>query len=142
MVFVQRAIYGAVLPAFFVLGAGYNALMMLNSEDGRRMKTLLDAEITEREATLASLTEEEAQLSDRADRLLSKSLDADLLEERVRAVLGLVERTEYMVRLDEIDAVLRLAEEQAEAREAERLLQEAEPVAPVVELAALKLGAN
>lgn len=92
-----------IFPAICLVGIGYNTLVMLNSPEGVRMKNILEQQIADEQARLAELQEEHAYLSNRADRLLSSSLDKDLLEERVRSVLGLVDQGEYFVRMDQLD---------------------------------------
>ncbi|MEM6649484.1 MAG: hypothetical protein AAF603_04460, partial [Pseudomonadota bacterium] len=57
------------------------------------------------------------QLSQKADRLLTTSLDKDLLEERVRSVLGLVRPEEMMVRIEDIDRLAAAASPKDEGGE-------------------------
>lgn len=94
---------GTLLPALCVVGIGYNTLVAVNSSEGVRMKSLLDEQIAVERERLKALEGQHAFLSNRADRLLSASLDEDLLEERVRSVLGLVDRGEYLMRLEDLD---------------------------------------
>ncbi len=118
-----------VWPAICLVGIGYNVLVMLNSEDGVRMNSILVEEIAAERETLAELQAEQAYLSDRADRLMTASLDHDLLEERVRSVLGLVRPSEFMIKMDELDAVAAvsptLTAEEAEAMHLASLVGEA-----------------
>lgn len=94
--------------AICVVGIAYNVLVAVNSSDGIRMKEILDGKIAVEKARLSALKNEYAFLNARTDRLLSSSLDHDLLEERVRSVLGLVDRREYMVRVEDLDRIARL----------------------------------
>ncbi|WOI54218.1 FtsB family cell division protein [Parvularcula sp. LCG005] len=98
-----KQVADAVLPAICVVGIGYNGLLYLNAPEGVRMNNLLQDRIADSRAELAALEAERQRLSDHADRLLTASLDEDLLEERVRSVLGLVRPNEYMVRMEDLD---------------------------------------
>lgn len=115
--------------AFLVVGIGYNVAMTFNAEDGLRMKSALNAQIVAEREELAALEARRDDLSDKADRLMSASLDQDLLEERVRAVLGLVRPGEYMVRMEDLD---RLALAPAPAETVLELAEQAplEPARP------------
>ncbi|WP_370337902.1 septum formation initiator family protein [Parvularcula marina] len=113
-------VFQSGLAAMAVVAIAYNFLMMYNSSEGRRMNEILQTEIAQRQARLDTLEQEHAFLTDRTERLLVAGLDEDLLEERVRGVLGLVRPDEYLVRMEDLD---RMAEMGAEhAREEERLI--------------------
>lgn len=97
--------FDTALTAIFVVGIGYNLLVGLNSQEGVRMTNVLRDQIEVETVRLESLRADYEFLNQRADRLLSRSLDQDLLEERVRSVLGLVQHGEYLVRVDDLDRV-------------------------------------
>lgn len=101
-------VFQSAFAAFLVVAVGYNTLAMLNSEDGVRMNERLQLEIAARKARVAELETQYSHLSDRADRLLTAQLDEDLLEERVRGVLGLVRPDEYLVRMEDLDRLAAL----------------------------------
>ncbi len=105
---VLRLCGETLLPAICVVGIAYNVLVMLNAPEGIRMNKLLKEELAAERATLATLKAERDHLSDRADRLMSASLDKDLLDERVRSVLGLVRPGELMVRMEDLDRIAEL----------------------------------
>ena len=92
-----------VLPAACLVGAAYNAALMVNGPEGRRADELLRARIAEERVALAETRARAAHLEDRADRLLMATLDVDLFEERLRARLGLTLPGEYMIRVEELD---------------------------------------
>ena len=94
-----------VLPAVLIVATAYNAALMVNGPDGRRAGALARAEVQEAEAQLAEARGRTAQLSARADGLMLASLDHDLLEERLRARLGLTRPGEYMVRMQDLDRI-------------------------------------
>ena len=133
-----RVVAEAAMLAFGVVALAYNILMMLNSEEGLAAKVELEADILERRQMIASLEEEHAFLSRRADALLTGQLDEDLLEERVRVVLGLVRPDEYLVRMEDLD---RLAARNVEQEEAHRLaeMEREEEGGELVRYAALPL---
>lgn len=89
--------------AFGVVAVAYNFLMMLNSTEGLFMHQQLNAQLQTEKAELAELQDQYAFLTRRADSLLTAGLDEDLLEERVRGVLGLVRPDEYLVRMEDLD---------------------------------------
>ncbi|WP_031550971.1 FtsB family cell division protein [Parvularcula oceani] len=100
-----------VLPAACVVGIAYNLLVTQNGEEGRRAAALLREQVAVETQALEAAKLRTARLSDRADRLLVASLDRDLLEERVRARLGLVSAEEYMVRMGDVDRLAGLEAE-------------------------------
>lgn len=95
---------------------GFNVLVMLNSPDGLRMLGTLEARQGAVEAEIAALDAERLWLKDRAERLMLASLDEDLLEERVRSVLGLARADEYMIRMEDLDRLAGLAPPQSRTR--------------------------
>ena len=105
---VRAFLTRTVLPAFCLVGTAYNAALMVNGPEGRKAAELIDTRIAEEEAALGALRQQTAHLEDRADRLLMATLDHDLLEERLRARLGLTAPGEYMIRMDELDRLASL----------------------------------
>lgn len=89
--------------ALLVVTIGYNVLVMINSEEGLHMRNALHNEIVQQQNEINKLEKEYVALSDRAQRLIAADLDSDLLEERVRGVLGLVRPDEYLVRMEDLD---------------------------------------
>ncbi|MEM9421596.1 MAG: septum formation initiator family protein [Pseudomonadota bacterium] len=100
---VTQILSDVIFPAICLVGIGYNVLVMLNAPEGIRMNKLLEERLASEVASLEALKSERDRLSDRADRLMSASLDKDFLDERVRSVLGLVRPGELMVRMDDLD---------------------------------------
>lgn len=94
-----------VLPAALIVATGYNAAMMVNGPEGQRAEAVLVAEIAKSRAELAEARGRTTHLASRADGLLLASLDHDLLEERLRARLGLTRPGEYMVRMQDLDEI-------------------------------------
>lgn len=94
-----------VLPACLLVAIGYNLLLTVNGPEGIRAEALLRAEIDKEHARLDAARARTAFLADRADGLMLASLDEDLLEERLRARLGLADPAEYMVRMSDLDRI-------------------------------------
>lgn len=82
-------LYGAV-----VSDTGYGALAELKDE------------AAEKEAVLEGLQTRRIELEKRADLLNSKSLDPDLLDERIRAVLGYSREGDVVISRRELDRLL------------------------------------
>lgn len=102
---VKEFLTRTVLPAALVVATGYNAAMMVNGPDGRRAGEAVAAEAEVASARLVELRERNGRLAARADGLMLASLDEDLLEERLRARLGLARPGEYMVRMGDLDRI-------------------------------------
>jgi cell division protein FtsB len=94
-----------VLPACLLVAIGYNLLLTVNGPEGVRAETLLRAEIEQERARLDAAQQRTASLAQRADGLMLATLDEDLLEERLRARLGLADPAEYMVRMSDLDRI-------------------------------------
>ena len=100
---VRTVLVQTVLPAALIVGVAYNLLVTANGEEGRKAAALLREKVAEETLRLDAARARTAALSDHADRLLTASLDEDLLEERLRTRLGLVAEGEYMVRMGDVD---------------------------------------
>jgi cell division protein FtsB len=111
---VRSILFGAVLPAAVLALSAYQGLMAVNGPEGfTRAKQLEELKVA-RAAEVNALMRRQAQLEDRADRLVTASLDEDLLEERVRANLGHMRPGEYRIPVFELDAVAALEAEAGE----------------------------
>lgn len=114
---LKSLFWNGVFPAFCMVGIAYNTLVMLNADEGIRMNDMLQDRIAEEQQHIVSLQSQYTQLSDTADRLMSASLDEDLLEERVRSVLGLVRPGEYKVRMEDLDKLAAFMPDRSEPTE-------------------------
>lgn len=102
---IRSLLVTSVVPAALIVAAAYQALMGLNGPDGLKRAEQL-AEVRAEEARqVADLMVLQARLEERADRLELASLDEDLLEESVRANLGMMRPGEYRIPVGELDAV-------------------------------------
>jgi len=89
------------VPTAYVLVAGVIAMFVhsgLRGEQGLAVQR--EAERTERslQAELSALRAERAALENKVRRISEDYLDLDLLDERARAVLGLVHADELVIR--------------------------------------------
>jgi cell division protein FtsB len=85
--------------AFLALMILYLGVQALTGERGLLSGPERHRLLAQREAQLASLTERRAELETRVRHLRSDRLSRDLLEERARAVLGLVDPRDVIVRV-------------------------------------------
>lgn len=131
MAFSLSAARDAALSALLVVAAGFNAAMAINSKDGVRMNSLLHGEIARVHAEISALEADKAHLTDRARRLEMASLDRDLLDERVRDVLGLAHHGEYLVRLDDLDQL---------AENAAAIIHEGDKIGDLLRIASIDAG--
>ncbi len=76
------------------------AFHFLTGERGILMSRQRDETLAERQAELARLDAERANLETRARLLRDQSLSADLLEERAHVLLGFVDPRDYVIRDD------------------------------------------
>jgi cell division protein FtsB len=70
----------------------------------------LRKEVAAKDAALAELTARRTALAQRADALNPHSLDPDMVDERVRAVLGYARDGDLVLPRDELERMLKEAE--------------------------------
>jgi cell division protein FtsB len=87
------------LSAFLLLLIGYLGVQALTGERGLLSGAARDARLDAREAQLAALAEQRADLEVRVRYLRTGSLSRDLLEERASAVLGFSDPRDYVIRV-------------------------------------------
>ena len=107
----KRFLAEAVLPAVLTVGVAYNFALAANGPDGRAAGAIVRAQAEVARAELAEAEARTARLSARADGLMLASLDHDLLDERLRARLGLARPGERMVRMRDLDRLAGIAPE-------------------------------
>lgn len=95
-----------VLPALMLCWAALLGYGAIAGASGYRALAALDAERAEQEAALEVLREHRLALEKRADLLSSKSLDGDIVDERVRQILGYSEDGDVIVSRAELDRLL------------------------------------
>lgn len=88
-----------LLSAFLFFLVGYLGVQALTGERGLLSGAERDALLQQRQAQLAHINEERADLEVRIRYMQTGSLSRDLLEERARAVIGFADPRDYVVRV-------------------------------------------
>ena len=93
-----RALLGAAF-AFFVLGtSAYFGYAALQGDNGLVEQVRLGREEAALSAQLVALEDQRREMENLTRRLSERDLDLDLLDERVRAVLGRLRADEIVIR--------------------------------------------
>ena len=96
---VRTILNTIALYTIAVLLIGYFGINGYTGDHGLRAKQDLDAQITELTDELAALRAERANWERRVALLQSQSIDADMLDERVRALLNYSDPRELTLQL-------------------------------------------
>jgi cell division protein FtsB len=96
---VRTILNTIALYTIAVLLIGYFGINAYTGDHGLRAKQDLDAQITELTDELAALRAERANWERRVALLQSQSIDADMLDERVRALLNYSDPRELTLQL-------------------------------------------
>ena len=99
------------LVAAWVAYLGYGAIA---GAAGYRNLTDLKLEAEQKRIELEELRERRMTLAQRADQLNPKSLNPDMIDERIRAVLGYASDGDIVIPADEVKRLLKEAETKAE----------------------------
>ena len=89
------------VPAIYIVLVGVIAIFAHSGLQGSHgLAAFRDAHAEERrlQSQLSKIQEERAELANKVRRLSDRYLDLDLLDERARAVLGLVRTDEIVIR--------------------------------------------
>ena len=106
MRFSWRLVFDVVAPAFFtcwIFYLGYDAVV---GATGVRALRALEAEAQARSAEVEALTAERRRLEIVAQQLNPRSIDPDMAEEKIRTILGYVEKDDLVVPRDQLREVL------------------------------------
>jgi len=104
-----RLLADVVAPAFCACGIGYFAYDGVVSATGYRALSALRAEAQERSAEVSALAAERRRLQLTAAMLNPRSLDPDMADEKIRRVLGYVEKGDIVVPRDQLEELLKAA---------------------------------
>jgi cell division protein FtsB len=96
----RRSLRPVLAPALGVCLVGYFAYHAVQGERGLIARNHLRTEIAEAESALAELRAQRQRLEHRADLLNPEHLDIDMLEERLREVLGYGRPDELTIYVD------------------------------------------
>jgi cell division protein FtsB len=94
---VRRRLKALVAPAVFLALTGYFGWNATTGDLGLRSYALRQKQLAEQRVVLAQVEAEQAQWERRVDELRGSHLDADMLDERARAMLNLAEPGEIVV---------------------------------------------
>lgn len=92
-----------VVPALFACWIAWLAYGAFAGAAGFRVLTDLQKRLIEQRSEVAELQARRAALAKRADLLNPKSLDPDMIDERIRAVLGYARDGDIVVPRSEIE---------------------------------------
>lgn len=101
-----RFLFEIVLPVLIVCWAAVMIYSAVASDTGYRALSSLEAELSEKTAEVDALRARRQALEKQADLLNSKSLDPDLVEERIRSVLGYSREGDVVISRRELDRLL------------------------------------
>ena len=96
---VRTILNTIALYTIAVLLIGYFGINAYTGDHGLRAKQDLDVQITELTDELAALRAERANWERRVALLQSQSIDADMLDERARALLDYVDTNDLVLKL-------------------------------------------
>ncbi len=101
-----RLIVEVVAPAFLTCGIAYYAYDAVAGATGHRVLMTLRAEAADRSAEITALTAERRRLELTAAQLNPRSLDPDMVDEKIRSVLGYVAADDIVVPRDQIEELI------------------------------------
>ncbi|WP_298721238.1 septum formation initiator family protein [uncultured Ferrovibrio sp.] len=94
---IRRHSLAAVVPVICFAAIAYFCYHAVEGEHGINAYTRLTLQIQETEAALAEVTAERQTLERRVNLLRADRLDADMLEEQSRRVLGMVKDRDLVI---------------------------------------------
>lgn len=102
-----RDVAAPALIACWIAYLGYGAIA---GASGYRVLAELREEAAEKRAALEAARARRAILAHRAELLNPRSLDPDMIDERIRTVLGYARPDDIVIPRDELDRLLKAAE--------------------------------
>ena len=97
---IRRRLYGAIAPGLCVLAIVYFAYHIVQGDRGLIAYAKLHQEVQRGELALSLARAEREELELRTDLLHPERIDPDMLDERARAVLGLVHPNDVIIPTD------------------------------------------
>lgn len=94
---IRRHSLAAIVPVICFAAIGYFAYHAMEGEHGINAYTRLTLQIQDTKAALAEVTAERKTIERRVDLLRVSRLDADMLEEQGKKVLGLIKPGERVI---------------------------------------------
>jgi cell division protein FtsB len=94
---IRRHSLAAIVPVICFAAIGYFAYHAMEGEHGINAYTRLTLQIQDTKTALAEVTAERKTIERRVDLLRASGLDADMLEEQGKKVLGLIKPGERVI---------------------------------------------
>ncbi len=94
---IKRQARAAILPAICLMAIAYFGYHLVEGDRGLRAYGRLQAEIADTQAVLDEVVGQRKKLERRVNLMRADSLDADMLEEEARLVLGQARHDEFVV---------------------------------------------
>lgn len=94
---IRRHSLAAIVPVICFAAIGYFAYHAMEGEHGINAYTRLTLQIRDTKVALAEVTAERKTLERRVDLLRASGLDADMLDEQGKKVLGLIKPGERVI---------------------------------------------
>ncbi len=108
-----KLIFDVILPALAVCWTFVLALDMVAGPSGLRALAEARADVSARRAELAEIAARREALERTANQLNRRSLDPDMLDEKLRSVLGYAAQGEIVIPRDELERHLERARRDA-----------------------------
>lgn len=106
MRFSLRLLVDVAAPAFFMCGIVYFGYGAALGATGYKTLQALRVEVEQKSAEVDALAEKRRRLEIVARQLNPKSLDPDLVDEKIRTVLGYVDENDVVVPRDQLEEIL------------------------------------
>ena len=94
---IRRHSLAAIVPVICFAAIGYFAYHAMEGEHGINAYTRLTLQIRDTKAALAEVTAERQTLERRVGLLRASGLDADMLEEQGKKILGLIKPADRVI---------------------------------------------
>jgi cell division protein FtsB len=94
---IRRHSLAAIVPVICFAAIGYFAYHAMEGEHGINAYTRLTLHIQDTKVALAEVTAERKTIERRVDLLRASGLDADMLEEQGKKILGLIKPGERVI---------------------------------------------
>lgn len=101
-----RLVFEIVAPAFLACGIAYYGYDAVAGASGYRVLRSLRIEAAERSEEIDKLAAERRRLQKSAEQLSPHSLDPDIVDEKIRSVLGYVAGDDIVVPRDQLEELL------------------------------------
>lgn len=106
-----RLVLDVIAPAFFTCGIAYFAYDAVIGATGFRALRTLEAEAEAKSAEVEALSAERRRLEIVAAQLNPRSLDPDMADEKIRTILGYVDKGDLVIPRDQLEEILKNAEQ-------------------------------